>query len=347
MSSPESTAASAATTQNPVSEAPPAPTPAPVNLPPDPSELARQAAQEIPILAQLEEPLEVIFVCYTQYVGDRKEKPTRDDVAAALEEMQIAQVGNAKTIQLAIQVVNGALKDHWQEINDRFIAATHDTVVGPSHPLGSADLMRRLTDEQNEQQDFIRKSHELKQLVITVRNKLGIQIVAVTPSENPAQTVQKDIPDGGLLHGLRKVGGFLSSAVGSFDSVPDIGSVHDAAQPPFIPPSPVKESPWIENSVWTDDDPSVKKFKVIVARKAMETDDPNIAWSKINGLKISREDATKLLADVESLADRQVQQSERIMQEVGQSYGDFKHEIEVIQRIGGVVDAVASFFSVR
>ena len=195
----------------PVAEAsqPAAPVAAQVVLPPDPSELAHRAASEIPVLSQLVEPLEMVFVAYTQYVAPKRGmEVTPSDVQAAIEELEIAGVATKANIKAAVDIIRQALQEHWKDLNDRFIATTHDTEIDPNKPLSLTDLTKRLTVEQNEQHANIARSIELRGMVAAVRERLSLTASSGT-SEGKESPKEKR---GGLLGGLRDLGGALGSA---------------------------------------------------------------------------------------------------------------------------------------
>lgn len=327
----------------PVVEAQPmaAPVVAPVALPPDPSELARKASSEIPVLNQLVEPLEMVFVAYTQYVAPKRGmEVTPSDVQAAIEELEIAGVATKANIKAAVDIIRQALQEHWKDLNDRFVAATHDTEIDPNKPLSLTDLTNRLTAEQNEQHTNIARSIELRGMVKTVRERLGLASPTAPSDKVPEDHKEKR---GGLLGGLRDLGGALGSTFIASSSEKDAPVEKPVSAP--VEEVSVDNSIWTEIPVWTDDDLKVKKFKIIVYRKATEKDvDPALAWSRINGLKVSNAEVEELLETMEQFAGKQLTQSEHILQEANSSFGDFKQEIEAVARMHGVLDAVKAFF---
>jgi hypothetical protein len=306
-------------------------------LPPDPTELADDTVQDIPQLAKVRDQLRIVFVCATQYVGTAETAPIAGQVspAEALEELQLAQGWTRETISAACEAVMESLGDVWIDLNDRYRQSTEEGETARQGLLQLDELAERLSAEQNEQSSLVKQSQDILALIATVRAKLGLEAVKAGPGDG----AQSDLVEGetiaeGILSKLRRFGGLVG------------GAFFETSRPVEVttPAAPRVEPGWLTPPVLKADDPELRRFTGIVARRAQAAADAVVAWSGLRGLGLDKQTVTALIDRVEGQAQQQLAQSAKIVQEVGKSYGRFQQEIETNQRIRVIVRNVHAFF---
>ncbi len=311
-------------------------------LPPDPLELAAKTVNEIPSLRSVQKELETIYICSVQYVGTADTPPVAKGLKPeqALDELHLAQNWSSQTIEDACKAVMEQLADVWQDLNDRYHTETEDQGTATSKPVELDDLSARLSSEQDEQASLMRNSHDLLATITTIRNKLGLQ---APPTENvqTGTATQDDEPEhGSILHSLRSFGGNVRGAL-----------LRDAEDEPKLIPRisvPLPEAAsWLTAPILTDDNMDVQRLTGLIATRARNAEDAEYAWSALKALGLTQEAVVSLINNVEDLAKRQIKQSDTIQKEVNRSYGAFRHEIEINQRIRVLVLNVSNFFFPR
>lgn len=321
-----------ATSVVPTAEEAPAASP-PVPLPPDPFELAAQAASDIPALGTVQKELEMLFVCFTQYASPAVAGQTDRD--GALMELELAQGWKSETIDAAAQAVVGQLAQQWENLNVRFVEKTNGVSSSTSAAVNLDDLSRRFEIERREQDDLVKASYELLQMVRTVRQKLELPVPAVATVPSEAAASQKE-DRGKLLGGLKKITGAFYSSGGNEAPVSAVGvSAHPQG------------SNWLTLPVWTDADEDVKRFKLIIFKRAQNMPAAEHVWHSLSGLGLKREAVIALIDDVDRKANEQLKQSDAVMKEVTDSFHVFSEEIEAVLRMREVLQSVKNFFFPR
>jgi hypothetical protein len=310
----------------------------PPALPPDPTDLADDIINEIPQLAAARDQLRIIFVCATQYVGTPETPPLAGQVSRteALEELELAQGWTRETIRAACEAVMESLGDVWIDLNERYRQTTEEGPAPRQGLLQLDELAERLSAEQNEQSSLVKQAQDVLALVAAVRAKLGLQTPPKPPQDGPTiELVEGETITEGLLSKLRRFGGMVG------------GAFFETSRPPEAS-TPVAKQPlkpgWLTQPVLSADDQDMRRFTGIIARRAQAATEPAVAWSGLKGLGLTEQSVVALIDRVESLAQEQLAQSAKIEQEVGESYGRFRQEIETNQRIRVIVRNVNDFF---
>ncbi len=313
-----------------------------VVLPPSPLELVEQAVSEIPELAPVQNELVIIFVCSTQYVGTDRTPPAAGVVTPdiALEELSLAQSWDRTTIQQACERVMQVLADIWSDLTMRYDEAT-DRDPTETKILHLAELSQRLSSEQDEQSALIQEAHSLLAMVANVRNKLNLvkpePVVATRDKE-----VEEESRGSRLVGNLRALGGKIGGAVVSpiyrVESDEELELVINTASAHVPPPS------WKTTPVLNLEDQDIRRFKGVIVRRAQAADDASHAWRGLHGLGLSDLTVTEITDSVEKIAQAQIEQSEKIMREVSDDYGEYRDEIEANQRIRSLLQSVNNFF---
>ncbi len=281
----------------------------------------------------------MVFVCSTQYVGTDRIPPAAGVVTPdiALEELSLAQGWDRVTIQQACERVMQALADIWNDLTFRYDEATDR---GPTETkiLLLAELSERLSSEQDEQSALIQEAHSLLAMVANVRSKLNlVKPEPVVASRN----VEEEGSRGSRLVGsLRALGGKIGGAVVS--PIYRVESDEEQAADPalaYVPPPSWKTTP-----ILNPEDQDIKRFKGVIVRRAQAAPDASLAWSGLHGLGLSDLTVTEITNSVEKIAQAQIEQSEKVMREVSDDYGEYRDEIEANQRIRSLLLSVNNFF---
>ncbi len=316
-----------------VEEGPPASPSVP--LPPDPFELAVQAAADIPDLGIVQKELETLFVCYTQYTSPAVAGQT--DREGALMELELAQGWTGDTIDAAAQAVVGQLAQQWENLNSRFVAETNGVSNSTTAAVNLDDLSQRFETERREQDDLVKASYELLQMVRTVRQKLELPLPVAVDTSAQAATPSHREDKGKLLGGLKKLtGAFYSSG----DDAP--------VSPPVMASSLRPQgADWLTPPVWSDTDDDVKRFKLIIFKRSQNMPAAEHVWHSLSGLGLKREAVIALIDEVDRKATAQVKQCDEVMKEVTESFHQFSEEIEAVLRMRDVLQSVKNFFFPR
>lgn len=291
-----------------------------IAVPVSADDLLQNLLRDIPELAEVRVPLDLVVRVYAQYALQQGMDPKQ-----ALLEMEVFLGVNREGL-------NGAVADVNREVLALSvrIAEEYQSLTGSEIDPKLLDIDNRYNQERQEQHDAAKLARELLEMVKLIREKLGLRDLY---EEAKAATV--DHEQDGLMEILQR----RAIKAGLLRKVEKV-----ATQP---------EVDWLTPMILRGDNPSYvevqKTLQGVIAVMNRTPNPDNVDWAKtvlatLNNLKLDSARLEQLLKQASELAYQQLEQSKAIMLQVEVDRRQFQARIKILQDLKAIYGTVLKFF---